>query len=323
MRPFIKPDPEKSKWNKKSENFGEFTVQPFERGWGTTIGNALRRVLLSSIEGGAITAVRIEGVLHEFTTISGVKEDITTIILNLKGINIVCHSDEPRVVTIKARGPATITAKDIQHDDSIKIINKDAHIATLNEEGKLDMKLIVQKGRGYVPAEQNKTDDPLFVPIDAIYSPVLKVNYKVEETRVGEATDFEKVTLEIWTNGAVGPREVLQKATGLLNQHIQLVEESAGREGGDAAKSAAAAAPKKGKADSAALKALLSQKVTDQENLSKRVLASLDTMNIKTIKDLVTKTEADLREGKNFGEKALGEINELLESLNLTLGMKV
>jgi len=320
MRPFIKPDTIECNIETLTENFGEFTAKPLERGWGTTIGNALRRVLLSSIEGGSITAVRIEGVLHEFTTISGIKEDVTNIILNLKGINLICHSDEPKTVAIKAKGPATLTAKDIQHDDSIRIINKDAHIATLNEEGKLDMKLIVQKGRGYVPAELNKTDDPLFIPIDGIYSPVLKVNYEVGPARVGEATDFEELKLLIWTNGTVHPQDALQKASELLNQHVELfskLNEIA------VSKSAPAAAPKKGKVDNAALKALLSQKITDQEGLSKRVLASLDSMNIKTIKDLVTKTEADLREGKNFGEKAVSEINELLENLNLTLGMKV
>ena len=322
MRPFIKPDTIECNIETLTENFGEFTAKPLERGWGTTIGNALRRVLLSSIEGGSITAVRIEGVLHEFTTISGIKEDVTNIILNLKGINLICHSDEPKTVTIKAKGPATLTAKDIQHDDSIRIINKDAHIATLNEEGKLDMKLIVQKGRGYVPAELNKTDDPLFIPIDGIYSPVLKVNYEVGPARVGEATDFEELKLLIWTNGTVHPQDALQKASELLNQHVDLFSKL-NEIAVSKSSSATAAVPKKGKADSSALKALLSQKVTDQEGLSKRVLAALDSMNIKTIKDLVTKTEADLREGKNFGEKAVSEINELLESLNLTLGMKV
>lgn len=317
MRPFIKPEAIKCNAETLTDNYGEFVAQPLERGWGTTIGNALRRVLLSSIEGGSITAVRLEGVLHEFTAVSGVKEDITNIILNLKGINLICHSDEPKTVTIKAKGPAEITAKDIQHDDSIKIINKDAHIATLNEEGKLDMKLIVQKGMGYVPADQNKTDDPLFIPIDGIYSPVLKVNYEVTETRVGEATDFEQLKILIWTNGTVHPQDALRKAAELLSQHVGLF---VGLE--KAESKSAPAAPKKGKADSAALKALLSQKIEDQ-GLSKRVLASLESMEIKTIKDLVTKTESDLQEGKNFGQKALTEVNELLEKLNLTFGMKV
>jgi DNA-directed RNA polymerase subunit alpha len=320
MRPFIKPETIECNIETLTETYGEFIAQPLERGWGTTIGNALRRVLLSSIEGGAITAVRIEGVLHEFTAVSGVKEDITNIILNLKGINLICHSDEAKIVTIKVKGPHNVTAKDIQHDDTIRIINKDQHIATLNEEGKLDVRMIVQKGKGYVPADQNKTDDPLFVPIDAIYSPVLKVNFEVTETRVGEATDFERLKILIWTNGTTLPQDALKSASELLNQHVDLfskVTEIA------VSNTAPAAAVKKGKKEKTGIDALLAQKVVDQEGLSKRVLGALEGMNIKTIKDLVVKKESDLQEGKNFGQKALSEINELLERLNLTLGMKV
>jgi DNA-directed RNA polymerase subunit alpha len=317
MRPFIKPETIECNIETLTETYGEFVAQPLERGWATTIGNALRRVLLSSIDGGAIIAVRIEGVLHEFTAISGVKEDITDVILNLKGINLICHSEEPKIVSIKAKGPANITAKDIQHDDSIRIINKDAHIATLNEEGKLDMKLIVQRGRGYVPAELNKTDDPLFVPIDAIYNPVEKVNFEVTQTRVGEATDFEQLRLMIWTNGTVLPQDSLKQASELLNQHVELFSKVT-----EIAVSKTPVA-KKGKKEKSGLDALLAQKITDQEGLSKRVLGALESMGIKTIKDLVVKKESDLQEGKNVGQKALTEINELLEKLNLTLGMKV
>jgi DNA-directed RNA polymerase subunit alpha len=318
MRPFIKPETIECNIETLTETYGEFIAQPLERGWGTTIGNAIRRVLLSSIEGGAITAVRIEGVLHEFTAVSGVKEDITNIILNLKGINLICHGEEAKIVTIKIKGPHNVTAKDIQHDDTIRIINKDAHIATLNEEGKLDMKLIVKKGRGYVPADLNKTDDPLFVPIDAIYSPVLKVNFEVTETRVGEATDFEKLKLLIWTNGTTLPQDALKSASELLNQHVDLFSKVT-----EIAVSKTAPAAKKGKKEKAGIETLLAQKVVDQEGLSKRVLGALEGMNIKTIKDLVTKKESDLQQGKNVGQKALTEINELLEKLNLTLGMKV
>lgn len=320
MRPFIKPETIECNIENLTENYGEFLAQPLERGWGTTIGNALRRVLLSSMEGGAITAVRIEGVLHEFTAVSGIKEDVTDIILNLKGINLICHSKEPQIVKIKMKGPCVVTAKEIRHDDKIRIINKDAHIATLNEEGKLEMRLIVQKGIGYVPADRNKQDDPLFVPIDAIYNPVRKVNFEVTETRVGEATDFEKLKLLIWTNGTVLPQDALKSASELLNEHVALFSKVS--EIATVSKSETPTV-KKGKKEKTELDLLLRQKIVDQEGLSRRVLGALENLGVKTIKDLVKMKESDLYEGRNVGQKAISEINELLEKLNLTLGMKI
>jgi DNA-directed RNA polymerase subunit alpha len=318
-QPFIKPDAVECNIKTLTETYGEFVLQPLERGWGTTLGNALRRVLLSSIEGSAVTAVQIQGVLHEFTSISGVKEDVTDIILNIKGIHLINHSDEPQIIKLKVKGPAEVKAGDIQHDSNIEIVNKDLHIATVNEEGSLDMKMIVNKGRGYVPSELNKTDDPLFVPVDAIYNPVTKVNFEVTQTRVGELTDYDKLKIEIWTNGTIHPQEALKKASELLSEHLFLFgkinEEGAATEKAEDL----APKPKKVKTD---LSKVLSLKIAEQD-LSKRVQNALEELGVKTVKDLVKLTENDIMKGRNIGQKALTEINDFLENLNLTLGMKV
>lgn len=318
-QPFIKPDAVECNIKTLANTYGEFVLQPLERGWGTTLGNALRRVLLSSIEGSAVTAVQINGVLHEFTSVSGVKEDVTDIILNIKGIHLINHSDEPQIIKLKVKGPANVKAGDIQHDSNIEIVNKDLHIATVNEEGSLDMKMIVNKGRGYVPSELNKTDDPLFVPIDAIYNPVTKVNFEVTQTRVGELTDYDRLKLEIWTNGTIHPQEALKKASELLSEHLSLFgkinEENAVTEKSQEP----APKPKKVKTD---LSKVLSLKIAEQ-HLSKRVQNALEELGVKTVKDLVKLTENDIMKGRNIGQKALTEINEFLENLNLTLGMKV
>lgn len=317
-QPFIKPDAVECNIKTLTETYGEFVSQPLERGWGTTLGNALRRVLLSSIEGSAVTAVQIHGVLHEFTYIPGVKEDVTDIILNIKGIHLINHSNEPQIIKLKVKGPAEVKAGDIQHNSNIKIINKDLHIATINEEGSLDIKMIVNKGRGYVPSELNKTDDPLFIPIDAIYNPVTKVNFEVTQTRVGELTDYDRLKIEIWTNGTIHPQEALKKASELLSEHLLLFgkinEESpvAEKFKGETEEK------KRVKTD---LSKVLSLKIAEQ-NLSKRVQNALEELGVKTVKDLIKLTENDIMKGRNIGQKALSEINEFLENLNLTLGMK-
>ncbi|OYW04574.1 MAG: DNA-directed RNA polymerase subunit alpha [Acidobacteria bacterium 37-65-4] len=205
-----------------TDRYGEFVAQPLERGWGITLGNALRRILLSSIEGAAITAVRVEGVLHEFTSIPGVLEDVTDIILNLKAVQFISHAEEAKTLRLSVKGPAEVKARDIQHDGTVRILNPDAPIATLNEEGTLVLELVLQRGRGYVPAEANTVPDPVFIPIDSIHSPVQKVNYEVGETRVGEATDYERLKLEVWTNGAITPQQALNLAGTLMTQHLDL-----------------------------------------------------------------------------------------------------
>jgi DNA-directed RNA polymerase subunit alpha len=318
MQSFIKPEAVECNIDTLTETYGEFVIQPLERGWGTTIGNALRRVLLSSIEGSAITAVQIDKVLHEFTSIQGVKEDVTDIILNLKCVSLISYSDEPLIAKIKVKGPANVTAKNIEHDDRIRVISKDQYIATVNEEGTLNMQLIIQKGRGYVPSELNKTDDPLFVPIDSIFNPVKKVNFEVTQTRVKESTDYEKLKIEIWTNGTMLPQKSLERASTLLLEHLKLFEDI----DNESAKIQEVKAAPKGKKEKVDIERILSQKIADQQ-LSKRVLNALESLEVKTIKDLVKMTEEDILKGRNVGQKAVSEINEFLEGLNLSLGMKV
>ncbi len=298
-----------------TDRYGEFVAQPLERGWGITLGNALRRILLSSIEGAAITAVRIDGVLHEFTSVPGVLEDVTDIILNLKAVQFICHSDEPKTLRLSIKGPAEVKAKDIQHDGTVRILNQEAPIATLNEEGSLEMELILMKGRGYVPAEAHHVPDPTFVPIDSIHSPVQKVNYEVGETRVGEATDYERLKVEVWTNGAITPQQALNHAATLLTQHLDLFRALTGP---DAAVIPQGTRPAK----SSDLERLLAQPITDLE-LSQRVAKALQSMDVVTVRDLVRLTEKDLQTMKNFGQKSLKEVTDLLETMDLTLGMNV
>lgn len=320
-QPFIKPDAVEYNIKTLTESYGEFILEPLERGWGITLGNSLRRVLLSSIEGSAITAVQINGVLHEFTSIPGVKEDVTDIILNLKGVHLVNHIDEPQTIKLKIKGPAEVKAGDIEHDSSIKIVNKDLHIATVNEEGFLEMKMIVTRGKGYVPSELNKTNDPLFIPIDAIYNPVTKVNFEVTQKRVGEATDYDRLRLEIWTKGTTHPIDALKSAAELLSEHILLFTKIKEEETSEIplAQDKQITKVQKSKTD---LSKILSMKISEHE-ISKRVLNALEQLGVETVKDLVKLNESDLTKGRNIGQKALTEINEFLEKLNLTLGMKV
>lgn len=301
-----------------TDRYGQFIAQPLERGWGITLGNALRRVLLSSIEGHAITAVRIEGCLHEFTSLTGVTEDVTDVILNLKEIQFIDHSDEEsKVLRVNVQGPLPVRASDIQHDGNVRILNPEAPIATLNEDGTLTMDLVLKRGRGYVPADANALEDPTFIPIDSVHSPVRKVNYEVNETRVGSATDYEKLTIEVWTNGAITPQQAVAEAASRLNDHLGLFAELTGPE-------AAVAPAAKGKRSKAStdLEALLNRGLGEFE-FSEKVAKGLETLEIETIRDLVRKTDKDLTKGKKFGQKALKEVQDFLESLNLTLGMDV
>jgi DNA-directed RNA polymerase subunit alpha len=296
--------------------YGRFTAQPFERGFATTIGNALRRCLLSSIEGAAITAVNIEGVLHEFSSVPGVQEDVTDIILNLKQMAITLHPEEPKVLSIDVQGPADVTAGHMNEDPQVEIFDPNVHLATVNEEGRLKLQAQIKKGRGYVSADRN-FDESMgigWIPVDSAHSPVRRVNYRVEAARLGQTTDYERLILEVWTNGTVRPEEAVSLASMLLKDHLGIfiqTEESLRHDGGEL-----------GREELAGLDALLAKNI-DELDLSVRSANSLKNANIHTLRDLVRRTEKDMLETKNFGKKSLEEVQEVLDRLGLSLGMDV
>jgi DNA-directed RNA polymerase subunit alpha len=296
--------------------YGRFTAQPFERGFAATVGNAMRRCLLSSIEGAAVTAVYIEGVLHEFASIPGVVEDVTDIILNLRQIPISLHTDEPKVLSLDAEGPGDATAAQLTEDPQVEIYDPTVHIATLNEGGTLKLQAHVKKGRGYVSADRNY-DETLgigWVPVDSTHSPVRRVNYKVEAARLGQTTDYERLILEVSTNGTVSPEEAVSRAAMLLKDHLTIfieAEESVHDEGRGADSEALAG-----------MDALLAKGI-DELDLSVRSANSLKNANIHTLRDLVRRSEKDMLETKNFGKKSLEEVQEVLGRLGLTFGMDV
>ncbi len=295
--------------------FGRFHAQPFERGYGTTIGSALRRILLSSVEGAAITAVRIEGVLHEFSAVPGVVEDTTDIILNLKQIPFRCHSDQPETLTLSIGGPREATAGDIQTSANVEILDRGVHVASLSEEGKLTLEMRLKKGRSYVPADQNFDGDlPIgFIPVDSVFSPVVKVNYTVEDARLGQTTDYDKLTLEVWTNGSITPYDAVAVAAKLLKDHMAIFInfEETPEEALDFPTT-----------EDERLMEQLGRSVEELE-LSVRSYNCLKNADIKTIADLVTKTEPEMLKTKNFGRKSLNEIKDLLAEMGLSLGMNV
>lgn len=299
-----------------TSTYGRFIAQPFERGFATTIGNALRRCLLSSIEGAAITAIHIEGVLHEFSSVSGVQEDVTDIILNLKQVPIRLHSDEPKVLSIDVEGSGKVTAGQMSEDAQIEIVDPSIHIATPNEGGRLKLQAQVKRGRGYVSADRN-FDESMgigWIPVDSAHSPVRRVNYRVEAARLGQTTDYERLILEVWTNGTVSPEEAVSLAAMLLKDHLGIFiqsEESMRHDGGEL-----------GREELAGLDALLAKNI-DELDLSVRSANSLKNANIHTLRDLVRRTEKDMLETKNFGKKSLEEVQEVLEKLGLSLGMEV
>jgi len=296
--------------------YGRFTAQPFERGFATTIGNAMRRCLLSSIEGAAITAINIEGVLHEFSSIPGVQEDVTDIILNLKQIPILLHTDEPKVLSIDVPGPGKVAAGKMSEDPQVEIYDPNVHIATLNEEGRLKLQAQVKKGRGYVSADRN-FDESMgigWIPLDSAHSPVRRVNYRVEAARLGQTTDYERLILEVWTNGTISPEEAVSLAAMLLRDHLGIfiqTEESLRHDGSEL-----------GREELAGLDALLAKNI-DELDLSVRSANSLKNANIHTLRDLVRRSEKDMLETKNFGKKSLEEVQEVLDKLGLSLGMEV
>jgi len=296
--------------------FARFKVEPLERGFGNTIGNALRRTLLSSIQGAAVTAVKIDGVLHEFSTIKGVKEDVTDIILNLKQLILKMHCDEPKFLHLEVEKKGEITAGDIQEDPEIEVLNKDLVIATCTEEAKVKMDILIGHGRGYVPAEMHNLEDYEIglIPVDSNFSPVTHVNYVVKNTRVGQRTDYDSLTLEITTNGSVTPEDALGYAAKIIKDHMLLFihfeEEPVEEEEEEVDE------------ELERFKELLSRSVEELE-LSVRSSNCLKAANIKTLGDLVRKTESDMLKYRNFGRKSLKEIVEILEGMGLRLGMDV
>jgi DNA-directed RNA polymerase subunit alpha len=300
-----------------NDRFARFYAQPFERGFGTTVGNAMRRVLLSAIEGAAVTAVKIDGVLHEFSPIPGVVEDATDIILNLKQIPLKMHVDYTKTLYVRVDKAGEVKARDIEGDADVEILEPDAHIATVSEGGKLHMELRVKRGRSYVTADRNFDEDLGigWIPIDSVHSPVKKVNYLIEAARLGQTTDYEKLTLDVWTNGAVTPRDAVSLAARLVRDHLNIfvnLEESA-EPGEDGV--GAVAGPTAGNEH-------LDKSVEELE-LSVRSYNCLKNANIRTIRELVLKTEGEMLKTKNFGRKSLNEIKDILQTMGLSLGMKV
>src|SRR5258706_6093935 len=299
-----------------TDRFGRFYAQPFERGFGTTIGNAMRRVLLSSIEGAAITAVKIEGVLHEFSPIPGVVEDATDIILNLKQIPLKLHTDHTKTLTIKIDKPGEVRGRDIQADGDVEILEPDAHIATVSEHGKLHMEMRMKRGRGYVSADKNFDEDLGigWIRIASVHSPVKKVNYLVEAARLGQTTDYDKLTVDVWTNGSVTPRDAVSLSAKLIRDHLNIFINL--EDVGDLQLDASADQPR------AALNENLDKSVEELE-LSVRSYNCLKNANIRTIRELVQKTEGEMLKTKNFGRKSLNEIKEILHTMGLSLGMRL
>ena len=298
-----------------NNTFGKFSAQPFERGFGTTIGNALRRTLLSSIEGAAVTAVKIEGVLHEFQSLSGVVEDATDLILNLKQVPFKLNGEGPKALYLRADQPGIVTSGMIEADGDVEILDRDIYIATVSEGGRLDMEMRLKRGRGYVSADKNFDADLGigFIPVDSVHSPVRKVNYAVDAARLGQITDYDKLTIEVWTNRSVLPADAIGLAAKLLKDHMsifinfeeEIEADSAGDEGRMQLRNEN-----------------LNRSVEELE-LSVRSYNCLKNANIQTIGELVQKTEPEMLKTKNFGRKSLNEIKEILAQMGLSLGMKI
>jgi DNA-directed RNA polymerase subunit alpha len=295
-------------------SYGKFYAEPFERGFGQTIGNGLRRILLSSIMGPAIISVRIQGILHEFTTVPGVSEDVTDIILNLKEVRLRLHDTERQTLKIEAKGPRTVQAKDIVAGPSVEVLNPEQHIATLSREAKLDMEMVAKTGRGYVPAERNKEEDAPVdtVFMDAVFTPIRKVNFNVTNARVGQRTDYDRLVFEVWTDGGVKPDDAVAYAAKILQDQLSIFinfkEEPPGKA--------------REESPSAPLNEHLFRSV-DELEFSVRSQTCLQNADIKYIGELVQKSEQDMLKTKNFGQKSLNEIKEILRDMGLELGMKI
>lgn len=311
----IKPKRLASQEETLNDFYGKFVAEPLERGFGATIGNALRRILLSSVQGAAITSVRIKGVLHEFSTVPGVREDVTDIILNLKEVRLKLFSESAETVRIKAKDSGVLKAGDIITSNNVAILNPDQHIATLSKDADLDMEMVVRHGKGYIPAERNKDDlQPVgTIPIDAIFSPIRKVNYTVTHARVGQVTDYDSLTLEVWTDGSVRPDDAIAYAARILQDQLTIFinfEEEPIVMGPEQVE------------EKPRFNENLYRSIEELE-LSVRSSNCLKNANIKYIWELVQKTEAEMLKTKNFGRKSLNEIKEILTEMGLALGMKL
>ena len=290
--------------------YGKFVIEPLERGFGHTLGNSLRRVLLSSLPGVAVSSVHIDGVQHEFSTVPGVKEDVTEIILNLKSLACTMYCDGPKTVTIDAQGPCEVTAASIKVDDEVEIINPDMHIATLNEDAHLQMQLTLEKGRGYVSADKNKNSSmPIgVIPVDSIFTPIRKVNYTIEDTRVGQITDYDKLTLEIWTNGTLKPEEAISGAAKILSEHLNLFVSLT-----DQVIPVSMVQPE----ENSQSKAL--DMTIEELDLSVRAYNCLKRAGINSVAELVQRNQEDMMKVRNLGRKSLEEVEQKLQELGLGL----
>lgn len=297
--------------NNDENTYGKFVVEPLERGYGTTLGNSLRRILLSSLPGAAVTSIKIEGVLHEFSTIPGVVEDVTDIILNLKGLALNMDVEEPQLLRIEAQGERVITGADILVNSDVTVLNPEHHIATLDINGELNMEIIVERGRGYVSAEKNKKEDHVIgvIPVDSIFTPVKKVNYQVEDTRVGQRTDYDKLSLEVWTDGSISPKEAISLSAKILSDHLKLfigltdtmdeVEVMVEKEEEEKDK--------------------ILDMTIEELDLSVRSYNCLKRAGINSVQELTQKTVEDMMKVRNLGKKSLEEVENKLESLGLSL----
>lgn len=301
-----------------SDTYGKFTARPLERGFGLTLGNALRRVLLSSIRGTAITNIKIDGVLHEFSTVPQVKEDVVDIMLNLKQVRFHLFTDEPKTIRINKKGEGIVTAADITTDESVEILNPEQHICTMGKDGKFVAEISIQRGRGYKPAEENKFDEmPVgTIPMDSFFSPIKRVNYTVTDSRVGQKTDYDRLILEVWTDGTIIPEDAVAYASKILKEHLSIFINFAEEV------EPTVEHIKIGSKISSDLAEYLN-KTVDELELSVRSANCLHNANIRYIGELVVRTEAEMLKTKNFGRKSLNEIKDILAEMGLSLGMKV
>ena len=295
----------------EDSKYGKFVVEPLERGYGNTLGNSLRRILLSSLPGAAVTSIQIDGVLHEFSTVEGVVEDVASIILNVKKLALKIYSDEEKVIEIDVKGEGVVTAADITHDSDVEILNPDLYIATIAKNGHLRMRMYAQRGRGYTPADQNKREDlPIgVIPIDSIYTPVSRVNFQVENTRVGQNSDYDKLSLDVWTDGSIGPKEAISLGAKILTEHLNIFV---------------------GMTNEAQTAEIMVEKEEDQKekvlemtieelDLSVRSYNCLKRAGINTVLELANKSEDDMMKVRNLGRKSLEEVKAKLEELGLGL----
>ncbi|HEX6593710.1 MAG TPA: DNA-directed RNA polymerase subunit alpha [Bacillota bacterium] len=290
---------------------GKFVVEPLERGYGTTIGNSLRRILLSSLPGAAVTSVQIDGALHEFSTIDGVIEDVTTIILNLKKLALKIYSDEEKTLEIDVQGEGAVTAKDLTFDSDVEVLNPDLHIATLNDQGSLYMKITAERGRGYRPAEENKHDDQAIgvIPVDSIFTPVSRATYQVENTRVGQSANFDKLTFEVWTDGSIRPEEAVSLGSKVFTEHLNLFVDLT-----EEAQNVEIMVEKEEDQ-----KEKVMEMTIEELDLSVRSYNCLKRAGINTVQELTTKTEEDMMKVRNLGRKSLDEVKSKLDELDLSL----